>query len=58
VYEVDDKTHKLELQLAREGVEPVTFMVPTHDVVHCALDLNLTKINIVGREIVWKPKRT
>jgi hypothetical protein len=26
-------------------------------VVHCALDLNLTKINIVGREIVWKPTR-
>jgi hypothetical protein len=58
VISIDEKQHKLQLRPAREGVAPIDFMVPTFDVVHCALDLSLTQINLVGKEISYVPKKT
>ena len=57
VFKIDEKTHKLELQLAKEGVASIDFMVPIFDVVHYALGLDLTKISLVGREVTYVPKK-
>ena len=57
VFKIDKKTHKLELRPTKVKVATIDFMVPTFDVVHCTLDLNLTKINLVGREITYVPKK-
>lgn len=58
VISMDEKQYKLQLQPAREGVALINFMVPIYDMVHCALDLNLIQINLVGREISYIPKKT
>ena len=57
VFKIDEKTHKLELRPAKEGVTSIDFMVPIFDVVHCALGLDLTKISLVGREVTYVPKK-
>lgn len=54
---INEKQHKLLFRPAKEGVALIEFMVPTFDMVHCALDLNLTQINLVGREITYVPKK-
>jgi hypothetical protein len=58
VINIDEKQHKLQLRPAIEGVASIDFMVPTFDVVHCVLELNLTQINLVGREISYVLKKT
>ena len=55
--QIDEKTHKLEVWPTKVGVVSINFMVPTFDVVHFALDLNLTKINQVGCKIIYVSKQ-